>query len=74
MREICEDFKVGYRWQAVALDCLQEAAEAFLVEEFESTYLSILLVLTLTDCGGSVAATRYSRKARYYIRQGHSDG
>ena len=33
-REICDEWKLVYRWQRVALDCLHEAVEDFLVEFF----------------------------------------
>ena len=39
MREITQDFKTDLRFQASALMCLQEAAEAFLVLLFENTNL-----------------------------------
>ena len=41
-REIVQDFKAGTRWSPAALDALQEAAEAFLVEIFQATNLCAL--------------------------------
>jgi histone H3 len=39
VREIMQEFKSDFRFQAVALGALQEAAEAFLVALFENTNL-----------------------------------
>ena len=39
VREIAQDFKMDLRFQAVAILCLQEAAEAYLVGLFEDTNL-----------------------------------
>ena len=39
VREIAQDFKMDLRFQAVAILCLQEAAEAYLVRLFEDTNL-----------------------------------
>eukprot|EP00126_Sphaerothecum_destruens_P001418 Sdes_comp14451_c0_seq2m3491 len=35
VREICREFGANFRWQARALEALQEASEAFLVHLFE---------------------------------------
>ena len=37
VREIAQDFKMDLHFQSVAILCLQEAAEAYLVELFEDT-------------------------------------
>ncbi|KAF2175399.1 histone-fold-containing protein, partial [Zopfia rhizophila CBS 207.26] len=42
VREITKDFNNDLRFQAVALDALQEAAEAFLVNVFEAVNLSAI--------------------------------
>ena len=34
VREICDNWKLGFRWKSSALLCLQEAAEDFLIEIF----------------------------------------
>ena len=39
VREIAEDFKTDLQFQSVAILCLQEAAEAYLVGLFEDTNL-----------------------------------
>jgi histone H3 len=39
VREISLDFKIGMRWQSAALEGLQEAAEAYLVELYQDTNL-----------------------------------
>ncbi|KAH8296630.1 hypothetical protein KR054_008997 [Drosophila jambulina] len=39
VREIAENFKTDLRFQAAAISCLQEAAEAYLVGLFEDTNL-----------------------------------
>ena len=39
MREIAQDLKTDLRFQSVAILCLQEAAEAYLVGLFEDTNL-----------------------------------
>ena len=39
VREIAQDFKMNLRFQSVAILCLQEAAEAYLVGLFEDTNL-----------------------------------
>ena len=39
MREIAQDFKTDLRWQVLAVDALQEASEAFLINLFEATNL-----------------------------------
>ena len=39
VREIAQDFKTDLRFQAAAILCLQEAAEAYLVRLFEDTNL-----------------------------------
>ena len=39
VREITQDFKTDLRFQAAAILCLQEAAEAYLVGLFEDTNL-----------------------------------
>lgn len=74
VREVAQDFKSDLRFQPNALECLQEATEAFLVEEFESTYLCILLVLMPTNYIKSVAATCHSRKACYYQERRYPHG
>lgn len=38
-REICEERSIGKRWRRDALDCLQEAAEDFLIEFFQDAYI-----------------------------------
>ena len=42
VREIAQDFKTDLRFQAVAILCLQEAAEAYLVGLFEDTNLCMI--------------------------------
>ena len=37
VREIAQDFKIGLRFQATAVQALQEAAEAYLIKLFEDT-------------------------------------
>ena len=39
IREIGQDFKMDLRWEAKAILCLQEAAEAYLVGLLEDTNL-----------------------------------
>ncbi|XP_013777404.1 histone H3-like centromeric protein cnp1 [Limulus polyphemus] len=40
VREICQELSsLQYRWEATAILCLQEAAEAYLVHLFEDAYL-----------------------------------
>ena len=38
-REICEERSIGKRWRRDALDCLQEAAEDFLIEFYQDAYI-----------------------------------
>ncbi len=38
--QLGQERALQFRWQAVALDCLQEAAEAFLVDFFEKTAMA----------------------------------
>jgi len=38
-REICDERKIGVRWQRIALEYLQEAAEDFLIEFFQESYI-----------------------------------
>ena len=38
-REIFDEWKLGHRLRRVALDCLQEAAEDFLIELFQDAYI-----------------------------------
>lgn len=38
-RQICEERSIGKRWRRDALDCLQEAAEDFLIEFFQDSYI-----------------------------------
>ncbi|CAL2052406.1 unnamed protein product [Caenorhabditis brenneri] len=39
VREIAQEFMSNIRFKSAAMDCLQEAAEAFLVERFEQSQL-----------------------------------
>lgn len=38
-RQICDDWSIGKRWRRDALECLQEAAEDFLIEFFQDSYI-----------------------------------
>jgi histone H3/H4 len=42
VREIAEQFKLNLRFQASAINALQEAAEAYLVSLFEDTNLAAI--------------------------------
>ncbi|KAL4854703.1 histone H3 [Chlorella vulgaris] len=42
VREIAQDFRPDLRFQSSALQCLQEAAEAYIVGLFEDTHLACL--------------------------------
>eukprot|EP00117_Sycon_ciliatum_P028853 scpid95542/ scgid23098/ Histone H3-like centromeric protein A; Centromere protein A len=45
VREICNNMSlhgIDYRWQGRALECMQEASEAFLIGLFEDSYLCTL--------------------------------
>ena len=42
VREIAQDFKMDLRFQAAAILCLQEVAEAYLVRLFEDTNLCVI--------------------------------
>ena len=38
-RSICEERGLSVRWQRTALECMQEAAEDFLIEFFQDSYI-----------------------------------
>ena len=75
VREIANDLKKDLRFQAGALGALQEAAEAFLVSEFESEfsnlpyYLQFKLIFSY-----SVKSLRDTRQACNFTEQGHEVG
>lgn len=46
-KEIAQDHRSELRWQASALDALQEATEAYLVKVFECKFVTIFV----TTCG-----------------------
>lgn len=48
VREVAQDFKTDLRFQASALQALQEAAEAFMVNFFEETQLSAIHAKRIT--------------------------
>ena len=69
VREIAQQFKTDLRFQAVAILCLQEAAEAYLVRLFEDTNLCAIhakrvtilprdLHLARRICGGVIDSTQ----------------
>ena len=61
--EIAQDFKVGLRFQSGAILALQEAAETFLVQMFESANLCTI------HCGHQTIAPKdiYLVKAIHHI-------
>ena len=48
VRDICEQWSIGLRWNASALLCLQEIAEDWLIEFFEDSYILAAFTHTLT--------------------------
>lgn len=38
-RSICDKYKIDMKWQRTALECIQEAAEDFLIEFFQDAYI-----------------------------------
>ena len=48
VREICEEWRIGFRWAASALLCLQEITEDWLIEFFEDSYLLAAFAHRLT--------------------------
>ena len=39
VREVCDEWRIGFCWTAFALLCLQEISEDWLIEFFEDSYL-----------------------------------
>jgi histone H3 len=64
VREISMDFKVGVRFQSLALEGLQEAAEAYLVGLFEDTNLCAIHAKRVTICPKDMQLARRIRGER----------
>lgn len=48
VREICEQWRIGFRWAASALLCLQEITEDWLIEFYEDSYVLAAFAHRLT--------------------------
>lgn len=64
VREIAQEFKCGLRFQSVAIQALQEAAEAYLVGLFEDTNLCALHAKRVTIMPKDVQLARRIRGER----------
>ena len=61
VREIAHDFKTDLRFQAAAILCLQEAAEAYLVRLFEDTNLCAIHAKRVTITPRDLQLARHIR-------------
>ena len=59
VREIAHDFKTDFHFQAAAILCLQEAAEAYLVGLFEDTNLCAIHAKRVTIAPKDLQLARY---------------
>ena len=64
VREIAQDFKTDLRFQAAAILCLQEAAEAYLVGLFEDTNLCAIHAKRVTILPRDLQLARHIRGER----------
>lgn len=48
VREICEQWRIGFRWAASALLCFQEITEDWLIEFYEDSYVLAAFAHRLT--------------------------
>ena len=64
VREIAQDFKTDLRWATQAIECLQEAAEAYLVGLFEDMNLCALHAKRITIMPKDVQLARRIRGER----------
>ena len=64
VREIAQDFKTDLRFQAAAILCLQEAAEAYLVGLFEDTNLCAIHAKRVTIMPRDLQLARHIRGDR----------
>ncbi|EKD20946.1 histone H3 [Drepanopeziza brunnea f. sp. 'multigermtubi' MB_m1] len=62
VREITHDFKQDFKFQSGALECLQEASEAFFVKEFEMTNLYVIHAKRVTIQNKDIALVRKLRE------------
>ena len=58
VREIAQDFKTDLRFQSVAILCLQEAVEAYLVGLFEDTNLCAIHARRVTIMSKDIQLAR----------------
>ena len=61
VREITQDFKTDARFQSSALECLQEAAEAYLIRLFEDSNLCTIHAKRVTIMPKDIQLTRQIR-------------
>ena len=67
VREIAQDFKMDLHFQAVAVLCLQEVAEAYLVGLFEDTNLCAIHAKRVTIMPRDLQLARHIRGERYTV-------
>jgi len=67
VREVCQQFKSDFRFQAAALGALQEAAEAYLVGMFEDTNLLAIHARRVTIQPKDIQLARRIRGDTYYL-------
>jgi len=65
VRQVAQDFKSDLRFQSVAIQCLQEAAEAYLVGLFEDTNLCALHAKRVTIMPKDMELARRMRGERF---------
>ncbi|ODN04304.1 histone H3.3 [Orchesella cincta] len=66
VREVCQEFKSDFRFQAAALAALQEASEAYLVGLFEDTNLLAIHAKRVTIMPKDIQLARRIRGDSYY--------
>lgn len=64
VREIAQDFKTDLRFQSAAIECLQEASEAYLVGLFEDTNLCAIHAKRVTIMPKDIQLARRIRGER----------
>ena len=64
VREVAQDFKTDMRFQAAALNALQEAAEAYIVSLFEDTNLCAIHAKRVTILPKDIQLARKLRGER----------